>query len=191
MEIQKQLTINDYVSEENGMVLPLRFTLQDGWYPLLAVPSTYRGASNPYFPHIHNTYKTSRVRLNMKSSGMVQKYKKGRSRYSQPVILYSGFLSAMGSTRDFEYMPSKLTGDDIHYRMKAEMDIFCLAVVRASNLPQVGNTNHQVRSRYVKRVSSINTTIDLTKVKIFVSTEKLRKSLFMKECYTATIRSTI
>jgi hypothetical protein len=190
--MDKELRIVDYTSRsKDGMVLPFRFTIQDGWYPLLAIPPTYKGVDNPYFPSMNGSRMSSRVRISMSSSGLNYKYKKGRRYGSSPVILYSGFLSAMGVAGDFDFMPSTLTGSKIHYRMKGEIDLFCLAVVPVNHLPEIGQVTHSVHSRYMKTLNSIYVKTDLTKVKLLVSTEKLRKSLFMKDRYTATIRTNI
>ena len=190
---EKELKIVDYVTKNGTQrVLPLRFTIHDGLYPLLAAPVIYKGQENPYFTTAADMRPVSRVRINLNGPGLNYKYKKGRSFYSNnSVVLYSGFLSAMGVPSDFDYMPSSLSGDEIRYRMKGDVDLFCLAVVPSGHLPEVGRVKHPVHSRYLREISSVYTKVDLTKVKLLVSIEKLRKTLFMKDRYTATIRSTI
>ncbi len=74
--------------------------------------------------------------------------------------------------------------------MKGEIDIFCLAVVKITKLPQliVGKEkmNKWGNIRKVMRVD-----LNLDDVTILVNEEKLRKSLFTKNEYTTTFRKTI
>ena len=194
--MQDRLVISDYVyskSKEKPVIYPLRFKTHDGWYPLIAIPISYKGESNPYFQDSYTRRVTCRVtdRMNLGGSGYPIKYRKGRH-YGGPVSnIYSGFFSAMATRGDFDYMPSALFGIDKKYRMKAELDIFCLGVVKISRLPQVEWLPKQRVGRYVNRRNIIQITYEMKDVKILVSEEKLRKSLFMKHNYTATVRTNI
>jgi len=189
------LTITDYVysNPEKNIIYPLKFISHDRQFPLIAIPISYRGDQNPYFRNMHNKGTSCRVinKLELEHSGTSIKYRKTNS-YGGPVSnIYTGFFSAIATRNDFDYMPSGLLGNDIHYRMKAELDIFCLGIVKLSRLPQVKWIVQKQYRRYVKRNPLVEITYDMRDVKILVSEEKLRKSNFMKDNYTATIRTNL
>jgi hypothetical protein len=94
----------------------------------------------------------------------------------------------MGTSKDFEYMPSTLTGDVLEYRMKGNVDIFCLGVIDVKHLPEVKHDS-QARGRYIRRSNVIEINFDPTKAKILLNIDKLRKAQFCKEVYSVTVRS--
>ncbi len=177
---------------EDDAVFPLKFISHDGYYPLIIIPSFYRGINNPYFRQSYKQHASSRIsyRLPFDATGYYIKYRKNRAYSSMPVNLYSGFLSVIGTHEEFDYMPSSLAVD-AKYRMKADLDIFCLGVTKLPYLPEVKiekSHNSYMRRRDRK---SIHIDLDLTKMKIFISEEKLRKPSFLNQFYTATVRKEI
>jgi hypothetical protein len=181
--------ITDYYQKPSDkMVYPLKFVPHDGYYPLISLPVLYKGEYNPYFSNIHIRRIDGRLgKLNLLSAGIPFIYKKSRSIGGPFINFYSGFYSAIASPDNFEYMPSNIFTDDRKYRMKGEIDIFCLGVVSIKNLPNFT----VMKERHYSQRKAMRITLDLTQVKILVNEEKLRKTLFTKTNYTATIRSNI
>jgi len=183
-----KLFIHDYyyVHTINGDY-PLRFIPADNYYPLVNVPAMYKGYNNPYFDGIESKGVHCRMtRMNLVSSGHSFRYRKNRNWTGPKPNLYTGMLTAMGLQDDFDYMPSSLFDLERKYKMVGELDVFCLGVVKTSHLPQVdfkSNVRHNRRS--------VDINIHAPSVKILVSTEKLRKTLFTKTHYTGTVRRTI
>jgi len=187
----KMMIIDYYQKPSDKVVYPLRFVPHDGYYPLIAIPPTYKGYHNPYFHGSHNRRVRSRLsHLNLNSSGIPFIYKKNRSWGGDFINFFSGFYSVIASPDDFEYMPSSLFGNDKKYRMKGEIDIFCLAVVKTSQLPTITIQSERYY-RYAHKRKVMRTELDLNHVTIFVNKEKLRKSIFAKTHYTATVRKNI
>jgi len=191
-EPRTKLQIIDwYQKPSDKIVYPLRFIPHDGYYPLIAIPPTYKGYNNPYFYGSQNRRVRSRLSwLNLTSSGIPFIYKKNRSWGGAFINFYSGFLSVIASSDDFEYMPSSLFDRGRKYRMKGEIDVFCLAVVKTSQLPTIEVGKESFR-RYVNSRKVMRTELNLSHVTILVNEEKLRKSLFTKVHYTATVRKNI
>jgi len=191
-----EMQLGDYHYKDDGprMVLPLRFIPQGGYYPLLSIPNVYRGTDNPYFTGMHDRRTTSRLwdKLSLDSAGYPIKYRKNGSAYDTAMNLYTGFLSAMGTIRDFDYMPSTLTGDGAEYRMKGDVDIFCLGVIELAHLPELiyGGTKSKYR-RYRSSSSHVTIKFDVSKVKILLNIDKLRRAQFCKDNYSVTVRSTL
>ena len=188
-----KMIITDYISENPKSspktVYPIRFIPHDGYYPLVLIPSLYRDNNNLYFSNMQRKHIGSRIhnRISLESGGFTFRYRMGRAINAPVGNLYSGFLSMMGVKEDFDYMASSLLyGEDKMYRMKGDLDVFCLGVIELAHLPQV-KFNVPKQSRYVNR-RYMEVEMDLTKVKILVSEEKLRKSLFAKHYYTTTVR---
>jgi hypothetical protein len=181
-----------YSGKPSGNVkFPLKFVPHDSYYPLIGIPVLYLGEHNPYFHNIHIKRVDCRVnKLRIDSSGNSFIYRKGRSWSGPKLQIYSGYYSVIGSANNFEYMPSDLFGKKRTYRMKGEVDIFCLGVVKLSKLP-----NFKVNSRksYYRYSSGqvMDLTLNLKDVTILVNEEKLRKTLFTKAVYTPTVRRTI
>ena len=184
--------VDYYQHSHDGVVFPLRFIPHDGYYPLMSIPVQYKGYDNPYFKGMHNRRIDCRIsnKVNLKSAGRSLIYRKGRTWGGPYINLFSGFYSVIASSQDFDYMPSSLFGDDVKYRMKGEIDIFCLGMVKLTELPTITVVKESYL-RYVHKRKVMRTTLDLTKVKILVNKEKLRKSLFTKENYTTTVRKII
>jgi hypothetical protein len=128
--------------------------------------------------------------MNLTSPGSTFTYKKSRSWAGPFINFHSGFLSAIASSQDFDYMPSTLFGNDRKYRMKGEIDVFCLAVVKLTKLPSI-SVKRETYRRYIHARKVMRSDIKLKDVKILVNEEKLRKTLYSKTYYTATIRRNI
>lgn len=188
------MKISDYYSDSATnriMRFPLRFISHDGYYPLLIIPTIYRGTNNPYFIGSHNNHNGCRIsnRLSLESAGRNIKYKIGRSLNAPVSNLFSGFFSMLGTKEDFEYMPSSLSRtDDLKYRMKSDIDIFCLGVIKLTDLSHIGLEAKNKKYKYSGNEKWMDINLDLNKVKILINEEKLNKSRFMKDHYTATVR---
>ena len=195
--MEDRLITSEYVPKnilnKKGEVYPLKFKSHDGWYPLIAIPISYRGDQNPYFRNNFGTRISCRIanRLDLKSTGIQTKYSTTRHFGGSVVNLYTGFFSAIATRGEFDYMPSAMLGDNIDYQMRADVDVFCLGVVKISRLPRVEWLSNQRIGRYVHSKNIMQITYEMSDVKILISKEKLRKSLFMKHNYTATVRSNI
>ena len=187
----KMQIIDYYQKPSDKVVYPLKFIPHDGYYPLIAIPPTYKGYNNPYFHGSQNRKVHSRLsRLMLTSSGIPFIYKKNRSWGGAFINFYSGFYSVIASPDDFEYMPSSLFDSDRKYRMKGEIDVFCLAVVKTSQLPMV-KVSRERYYRYANHRKIMRVDLDLNHVTILVNQEKLRKTLFTNTHYTATVRRNI
>lgn len=191
-ELKTEAIITDYYRKpSNGVIYPLKFIPHDGYYPLLAIPPIYKGYNNPYFHNSHNRRVNCRLtQLRLNSSGISFIYRKGRSWGGPFINLHSGFYSVIASPEDFEYMPSSLLSDDKKYRMKGEIDIFCLAVVKTSQLPKV-TVKKERYYRYANSRKIMRADLNLNHVTILVNEEKLRRFYFTKINYTATVRKNI
>jgi len=191
VELKRTEHIVDYYTKHSDQVTyPLEFIPHDGYYPLLSIPTLYKGKNNPYFHNIHNRRIDCRLnKLHLRSSGNTFVYRKGRSWAGPFINIHSGFFSVIASPQDFDYMPSALSGDR-KYRMKGEIDVFCLAVVKLTKLPTISVTRENYR-RYIHARKVMRTDIELKDVKILVNEEKLRTTLYTKTYYTSTIRRNI
>jgi hypothetical protein len=195
--MKDKLVTSEYVPknilEKKTEVYPLKFKSSDGWYPLIAIPISYRGDLNPYFKNNFSTRVSCRIsnRMDLAGTGIPTKYQTTRHHGGPIVNLYTGFFSAIATRTEFDYMPSSMLGDNIDYQMRADVDVFCLGVVKVSKLPEVKWLSNQKVRRYVYPRNVMQITYEMKDVKILISKEKLRKSLFMKHYYTATVRSNI
>ena len=190
----KEVTINDYHHNDGGkrVVLPLRFIPQNRYYPLLSIPAMYRGYDNPYFQGVWNKRTISRIsdNVSINSSGYLVKYRR-RGHYGESMNIFSGFLSALGTSFDFEYSSSSMMGKERSYRMKGDVDVFCLGLISSAHLPELlyGSSTPHYR-RYSQR-STVSVRFDSSKVTILLNVDKLRKAQFCKDNYTVTVRSTL
>jgi hypothetical protein len=172
---------------------PLEFVPHDGWYPLPRMSTFYKGTKNPYFGNM-GSYARSRVsnHIHLKGPGYAYKY---RIRRRGVVTLYSGLLSSIGLSKNLDLLPSSLVGMNKIFRMYGEPDIFCIGVVKPSKLPELkldgGGVVRKNRPFYSRSGPSMEIIINPDDVTIFVSIDKLRKTLFMKECYTMTVRNEV
>ena len=190
--MQNNRTFNDWYTVPSDMVtFPFRIKPYDGYYPLLSIPALYKGPNNPYFQNVHNLRIDCRLtKLNIRYVGSPFIYRKGRSWSGPKLQLFAGLYSALGSSNEFDYMPSSLLDKTIKFRMRGDIDIFCLAVTKVSELPEFGVSKKQRYYGY-RKGKLMNIEVDLSKVTILVNEEKLRKTLFTKTRYTASVRRRI
>ena len=176
-------TISDHVEKDRGTMYPLNFNLHDGMYPLLRIPVMYKG-TNPYFGWIPS-YSKARIAEHVRPSypGYVHNY---RIRRKGTATIFSGFYSVMGMSAAFNYLPSSLMGTR-SYKMCGEVDVFCIGVVKTNKLPKLTFQDSQLR--YVS--GRVKIELDPEDVTILISKEKLRKTKYVKEYYTITLRNEI
>ena len=182
---ENEIQILDNYRKHSGLItLPLKFVPFDGYYPLLAIPAYYRGTYNPYFTNIQNSRIDFRLsKLNIACAGKSFRYSKGTG---QHMNISSGLYSTLASQVDFEFMPSALINTK-YYRMKGDVDIFCLGIVKLAHLPEFNI--HGGVSRYRRKSATID--LKMNEVIILVNEEKLRKTLYAKTYYTPTVRKKI
>jgi hypothetical protein len=189
--MRRSYTFRDAVrnSVTDPIRYPLEFNVHDGYYPLLRLPTLYHGVENPYF-HNLGKYARSRVMDHIRLDGTGYSYKY-RMKSKGVATLYSGFYSAIGIASNLEYLPSSILKDVRNFRMYGIPDIFCIGVVSTSNLPEIRFIPNM--SRYSRKYSTgqAEVTYYPDTITILVSTEKLRKTKFMKDNYTLTVRREI
>ena len=190
--MENKLVFHDQfmIVDESREIYPMKLVPHDGWIPMLIARNQYKSSKNPYFYKSWDRPVRSRVTgsINPLGTGMLLKYRKCRNYSTAPTTLFSGFLSVIGARQDFEYMSSSMFTDDPVYRLVGDVDIFCLGLVKVSGLPDIQFSKGS--SKWIRRRVA-DVTFDPANVKILVSTEKLRKTLFTKTHYTATVRKTI
>lgn len=198
-----ELTISDYYYRTSNVIdYEFGFVPYDGLYPLLKIPELIHGSHSPYLGNLNETPIRSRltgyIRLDHRGGKLLFRYRKGIA-YGSPIVsLYSGYFSAMGTRDNFEYLPSNLFGPR-KYIMSGEVDVFAIGVVKTNNLPNLeygiaGRGYGPRRRRGGALLSTPNvgrTTLSYEDVTILISKEKLRKTLYTNQYYTATVRNTI
>jgi hypothetical protein len=173
---------------------PLKFIPYEGWMPMIITSSTYKKSGNLYFQGIHYRSIHSRVwnHINPLMTNSILRYRITRNWNGPNITLSSGFLTIMGIKENFEYLPSTLFNEEnINYKLIGDVDIFCLGVVKISKLPEIKYIVHNYRSSSMRYRTRIEINFDISAIKILISEEKLRKTLFTKKYYTGTIRNAI
>ncbi len=145
-----KISFAEYVYKETNSIdeiFPLKFTSYDGYIPMLRVPTMYRLSQNLYFRQMYNARVRSRIwnHVDLRGTGTTIRYRKSRNWTGLSVNLFSGFLTAMGTKEDFEYMPSSIFKDTSTFRLLGEVDIFCLGVMKVSNLPSIKRNSNTSR----------------------------------------------
>lgn len=168
---------------------PLEIKPHDGLYPLLRFPYLCKGPFNPYFGYLPS-YSRARIagHIRLATVGHTHKY---RIRRRGVVTFYSGYYSVMGIPTSLDYLPSSLAGDK--FKMYGEPDIFCLAVINTSKIPDIEFTTkfNDGRYRYSKTMHTTQVELNTEDITILVSKEKLRKAKYSKENYSITARNEI
>ena len=166
--------LTERIKYNNKDILPYRFKSNDKRIPLLFLKPLYEGVANPYFPGIAgyiSTKSTLGYNLNIKEHSNVFRYKTSRRIYKN-VIFSTGMYSLLGISDEVSLNPSAFLQND-NYRIKADIDILCLAVTSISTIPKI---------KYIHR--NINFDIDMSKVTILVNVDKLQSRTYMSDNYT-------
>lgn len=170
-----------YLSSPENLTPLVSFRINNGYYPLPLILQTYSS-----YKSFHTGYENTVLKydLNIRNLASTIKYHRKTGRGNLIGILYSGLFSAFAQRKEPIIAPSKLNGSSSKRqdRVINDVDIFCLGVTKISKLPKLN---------FINRTGSLNFEIDEKDLKILVSKEKLRKSIFIKKNYTATVRRMI
>jgi len=159
---------------------PIYFKPYDGYYPLIMLNMQY---GNHIFAGSSGVYGRIRNNISLNFAGRNIRYKRRRGKI--PIDIYSGFFTALANNSGFTSSSSDLIHtSDTKHRIDGITDVFCLGVVKVSNLPII--TIHKRTFN-----SNIFFDIDLSSLKILVSKEKLRRTAFTNENYSRTVRTEI
>ena len=194
--MRPHIEIPDYLyKNSNDSKFPLRFVVHDGYMALPNVIYPFHPGSNPLFGGIVNCSVSARLHNKLSIGGGSRnfRYRKTRSWHGPRASVFSGYFSVIASPEDFNYMPSDIFKNhhEIDYRMVGMVDVFCLGIVKITDLPNVTSINPKTYYVRKKPRTSITTKINKESMKIIVSKEKLRRTTFTTDNYTKTFRTAI